>query len=150
MNKLIYLVSIVFLMLQACSSSNSNSNNTASSTQLVGKWEVFQVGTVPPGTVITGSESLTNFQFACSTYKDYYLFGGQGTFKVATYNNNCSEGGGIGTYTKTDNIINLYQNNVLQVTMEILSLSSSTLKVKYPSPATGTPNTIVIMSFKKI
>lgn len=149
MKKIIYLFGIIFLMLQSCTS-ESNDNNDSSSPQLVGKWEVFQVGTVPPGTVITGTEPLVNFQFACPTYKDYYLFGSQGSLKVATYNSNCAEGGGIGTYTKTDNIINVYQNNVLQVTMEILSLTSTTLKVKYPSPATGTPDTIVIMSFNKV
>jgi hypothetical protein len=143
MKKLIYLLSISFLMLQACSSS-SNDNN-ASSSQLVGKWEVFQVGSFPPGTVITNSTPLVNFQFACPTYKDYNQFGSQGTLKVATYDENCSEGGGIGTYTKTDNIINIYQNNVFQVSWEIISLTSTTLKIKESSS-----NDIVVTSFKKI
>ena len=149
MKRFFYLLSITFLMLQACSSEGSSDSNTSSS-QLVGKWEVFQVGEFPPGTVITNSTPLVNFQFACPIYKDYWQFGSQGSFKAATYNNSCAEGGGIGTYTKTDNIINIYQNNVFQVSMEIISLTSTILKVKYPSPATGTPNVILVQSYKKI
>jgi hypothetical protein len=148
MKKLLYLLSISFLMLQACSSS-SNDNN-ASSSQLVGKWEVFQVGEFPPGTVITNSTPLVNFQFACPIYKDYYQFGSQGSFKAATYEGNCSEGGGIGTYTKTDNILNIYENNVFQFSMEIISLTSNILKVKFLSPPSDTPDAILVGSFKKI
>lgn len=129
-------------MLQSCS---SGSSDNASSTQLVGKWEVYQVGSFPPGTVINGSEPLVNFQFACPTIKDYCQFGSQGTFKAASYNNSCTEGGGIGTYTKTDNIINVYQNNVFQVSWEIISLTNTTLKIKESSS-----NDIVVTSFKKI
>ena len=136
-------------MLQACSSGESSDSNE-SSAQLVGKWEAFQVGEFPPGTVITNSTPLVPFQFACPTYKDYWQFGSQGSFKAVTYNSSCAEGGGIGTYTKTDNILNIYQNNVLQVSMEIISLTSNILKVKFPSPATGTPNAIMVESFKKI
>jgi hypothetical protein len=149
MKKIFYLFSITFLILQSCTS-ESNDNNDSSSPQLVGKWEVFQVGTFPPGTVITNSTPLVNFQFACQTSKDYWQFGSQGSFKTAIYDNSCAEGGGIGTYTKADNIITIYQNNVFQVSMEIISLTSSTLKVKFPSPATGTPNEIVVESYKKI
>jgi hypothetical protein len=149
MKKLLYLLSISFLMLQACSSGESSDSNE-SSAQLVGKWEAFQVGEFPPGTVITNSTPLVPFQFACPTYKDYWQFGSQGSFKAVTYNSSCAEGGGIGTYTKTDNILNIYQNNVLQVSMEIISLTSNILKVKFPSPATGTPNAIMVESFKKI
>ena len=111
MKKIIYLLSITFLILQSCSSGGSSDGN-ASSSQLVGKWEIYQVGEFPPGTVITNSTPLVNFQFACPTYKDYNQFGSQGTLKVATYDENCSEGGGIGTYTKTDNIINIYQKTL--------------------------------------
>jgi hypothetical protein len=66
-----------------------------------------------------------------------------------SYDTSCAEGGGIGTYTKTDNIINIYQNNVFQVSWEIISLTSNTLKVKYPSPASGTPDVIIVESFIK-
>ena len=129
MKKILLLLSFTTILLQSCSSSDSDSNT--SSSQLVGKWEVFQVGEFPPGTVITNSTPLVNFQFACPTYKDYWQFGSQGSFKAATYDNSCAEGGGIGTYTKTDNILNIYQNNVFQVSMEIISLTSSILKVKF-------------------
>jgi hypothetical protein len=148
MKKLIYLLSIAFLILQSCSSDNSDGN--ASTPQLVGKWEVFQVASYPPGTVITDSTPLINYQFDCPTLKDYCQFGSQGSLKQVSYNNSCTETNDIGTYTKTDNIINLYQNNVYEGYWEILSLTSSTLKIKYPTPQTGTPDVIVVLSFKKI
>lgn len=148
MKRFFYLLSISFLILQSCSSDNSDGN--ASTPQLVGKWEVFQVATYPPGTVITDSTPLINYQFDCPTLKDYCQFGSQGSLKQVSYNNSCTETNDIGTYTKTDNIINLYQNNVYKGYWEILSLTSSTLKIKYPTPQTGTPDEIVVLSFKKI
>ena len=148
MKKVIYLVSILFLTLSACSSGGSDSTSTDS--QLVGKWEVFQVKTFPAGTVITGNEQLYDFAFACPTLKDYVQFGSQGTAKVATYNSSCSEEANIGTYTKTDFLINFYHNNVYDGSWEIISINSTSLKVKQPNPSTGTPVEIIVMSFKKI
>lgn len=130
-------------MLQSCSSDSSDSE--ASSSQLVGKWEVFQVGEFPSGTIINASTPLMNFQFECSTKKDYYQFGSQGSFKAVTYNSSCAEGGGIGTFTKTDNFISVYQNNVLQVTWEIITLTNTTLKIKET-----TPDYIMVTSYNKI
>jgi hypothetical protein len=152
MKKIVYIFSVALLMLQACSTGGSSdgSSSTSTSGSLVGKWEVFQGGEFPLGTVITDSTPLVNFQFACPTLKDYWQFGSQGSFKAATYNTNCAEGGGIGTYIKTDNTLTIYQNNIVQVSMEIISLTNTSLKVKFPSPATGTPNKIMVESFKKI
>lgn len=62
-------------MLQSYSSDSSDTD--LSSSQLVGKWEVFQVGEFPPGTSINSSTPLMNFQFECSSKKDYYQFGSQ-------------------------------------------------------------------------
>ncbi len=131
-------------MLQSCSSGGSSDSNESSS-QLVGKWEVFQVGSFPPGTVITNSTQLGSYQFECLTKKDYYQFGSQGSFKAVTYNSSCAEGGGIGTYTKTDNFISVYQNNVLQVTWEIITQTNTTLKIKET-----TQNYILVSSYIKI
>jgi hypothetical protein len=139
----LYLLSVTFLIIQSCSSDNSDGNS--STPQLVGKWEVFQVGEFPPGTSINSSTPLMNFQFECSTKKDYYQFGSQGSFKAVTYNSSCAEGGGIGTYTKTDNFISVYQNNVLQVTWEIITLTNTTLKIKET-----TPDHIMVSSYNKI
>jgi hypothetical protein len=152
MKKIVYIFSVALLMLQACSTGGSSDGTSSTSTSgsFVGKWESYQVGTFAPGTIITDSTPLMNQQFDCPTLKDYCQFGSQGSIKVVTYNTNCAEGGGIGTYTKIDNFINIYQNNVFQVTWEIISLTSTTLKIKYPSPATGTPDVIVVASFKKI
>ena len=86
MKKLIYLFSLAFLILQSCSSGSTDNTVSSSSSQLVGKWEAYQVGSFPPGTVINSSTPLINYQFACPTLKDYYQFGSQGTIKVATYN----------------------------------------------------------------
>ena len=147
MKKITFLLSFTFLLLQSCSSSDGSSSSGSQS--LVGKWEINQVGSFTPGTVITNSTPLVNFQFECPSYKDYCQFGSQGSFKLLSYDTSCAEGGGIGTYTKIDNIINIYQNNVFQVSWEILSLTSTTLKVKYPSPASGTPDVIIVVSYNK-
>lgn len=142
-------MTILCLMLFSCSSDN-NSNSTPEDTLLVGKWEVFQGKTFPAGTIITGNEQLNNFNFACPTQKDYVQFGSQGSAKVSTYNNSCNEISNIGTYTKTDFIINFYHNNQFDGTWEILSLTNTTLKVKENNPSTGTPEEIIVMNFKKI
>lgn len=148
MKKAMFLVTILFLILSSCSSGGSDSTSTDA--QLVGKWEVFQGAVYPAGTVITGNEPLTNFNFACPTQKDYAQFGSEGTAKVVTYNSACSEEPNIGTYTKTDFLINFYQSGVYDGSWEIISLNNTTLKVKYPNPPTGTPEEIIVMSFKKI
>ena len=149
MKKVIFLASILLLTLSSCSSGDS-SGSTSSDSQLVGKWEVYQVRTFPAGTVITGNEQLYDFAFACSTQKDYAQFGSQGTAKVATYNSSCSEESNIGTYTKTDFLINFYHDSQFDGSWEILTLNNTSLKVKYPNPPTGTPEEIIVMSFKKI
>ena len=148
MKKIIYLLGISFFLLQSCSSSSSDGN--ASSFQLVGKWEIYQVGSYPAGTIINSSSQLVNFQFACASLKDYVQFGSEGTAKVSSYNSNCSEQANIGTYTKTDFLINFYQNNDYSGSWEIISLNNTYLKVKYPNPPTGTPEEIIVVSFKKV
>ncbi|WP_353083527.1 lipocalin family protein [Flavobacterium sp.] len=147
MKKIFYLLSFTFLLLQACSSSGSSDGSSSSTSgSLVGKWELFQVASFPPGTIITDSTPLINYQFDCPTLKDYCQFGSQGSLKQVSYNSSCAETNDIGTYTKTDNLINLYKNNVYKGYWEILSLTSSTLKIKYPTPQTGTPYVIVVVS----
>jgi hypothetical protein len=138
---------LICVLLFGCSkddSSTSSSNNT-SSALLIAKWELFQVRSFPAGTVINGSEPLLNYQFECPTFKDYCQFGSQGSFKNVFYDNRCAEGGGLGTYTKIDNTINIFKNNVLEETWEIISLTSSTLKIKYPDSGG-----IIVISFKKV
>ena len=148
MKKAIFLLSILFLTFSSCSSGGSD--GSSSDSQLVGKWEVFQGAVYPAGTVITGNEPLTNFNFACPTLKNYVQFGSQGTAKVATYNSSCSEQANIGTYTKTDFLINFFHNGEYDGSWEIISLTNTTLKVKENNPSTGTPVEIIVMSFKKI
>ncbi len=143
MKKILFNLCVLLVILQSCSSDNPE--NSSSENVLVGKWEVSKVGSFAPGTIITESTPLMNFPFACASLKDYCQFGNQGSFKLVSYNSNCSEGGGIGTYTKTDNIINIYENSTLQVTWEMISLTNSTLKIKETSP-----NDIVVTSFRKI
>jgi hypothetical protein len=146
MKKLLYLLSITLLILQSCSSDSSD--NSSSTSQLVGKWEILQVGQFPLGTIINSSTPLVNFPFECPTYKDYFQFGNQGSLKIVSYNNDCTEDGGIGTYIRTDNIINLYQNNIYQGYWEIISLTSTTLIIKIPSdisPTTGLPDPFFIV-----
>jgi hypothetical protein len=73
MKKMLCLFCLTLFILQSCSSGSGD--GSSSSSQLVGKWEIYQVGSFSPGTVITDSTPLVNFQFACPTYKDYFQFG---------------------------------------------------------------------------
>jgi hypothetical protein len=138
---------LLCVLLFGCSKKDStpSSGNNASSALLVAKWEPYQLRSFPPGTVINGSEPLLNYQFECPTIKDYCQFGSQGSFKNVFYDNRCAEDGGIGNYTKIDNTINIFKNNVLEETWEIISLTSSTLKIKYPDSGA-----IMVISFKKV
>lgn len=150
MKKIFYFLCITYVLLQSCTT-GVGVNNSSSSNSIVGKWECYQVGSFPLGTVINGSESLYDFRFACPSYKDYLQFGSQGTLKVASFDSTCTDHGGIGTYTKSDNIINIYQNNVFQVSWEIIDLNNTTLKIKYPNPNNiGNSGEIIVGSFKKV
>ncbi len=147
MKKLIYLLSVTFLILQSCSSGDSSSSNVDNS-QLVGKWEVFQVGMYPKGTVITGNETLNNYNFPCPKFKNYIQFGGEGAIKNVNYNKECVEDVVIGTYIKTDFILSVFLNNKLDSSIEVISLNNNILKLKEID--TSDSPEFYVVSYKKV
>lgn len=147
MKKIFYLLSISLILLQSCSSGDS-SNSITSNSQLVGKWEVFQAGMYPKGTVITGNETLNNYNFPCPKFKNYIQFGSEGAIKNVNYNKECVEDVQIGTFIKTDFILSVFVNNKLDSSVEIISLNNNILKLKEISTS-DSPNFYVV-SYKKV
>jgi hypothetical protein len=145
--KIIYLLSVTLLLLQSCSSEDS-SDSISSNSQLVGKWEPFQVGMYPKGTVITGNEILINYNSPCSNSKGYIQFGSEGAIKSVNYDKDCIGDVGIGTYVKTDFIINVFVNNKIDVSLEIISLNNNVLKLKEID--TSDSPEFYVVSYKKI
>jgi hypothetical protein len=146
MKKITFLLSITFLLLQSCSSSDGSSSSGSQS--LVGKWEVSKLKTFPASTIITGNESLPNYNHPCATKKDYIEFWSEGTAKFVYHNQNCSQQSTIANWVKTDFILNLSSNGD-SIAWEIISLTSSELKIKYPNPPTGTPMEYIVISYNK-
>ena len=146
MKKIAFLLSITFLLLQSCSSSDGSSSSGSQS--LVGKWETSQLRVFPASTIITGNESLPSYMHECATKKDYVEFWSDGTFQLVVYNNNCFADANNAVWTKVGSQINL-SNNGDSITWEIISLTSSELKIKYPNPPTGTPMEYIVISYNK-
>ena len=149
MKKLIYLLGITLTLLQSCSSGDS-SDSIPSNSQLVGKWEAFQIGVFPKGTVITGNETLKDVSEInpCKQFKDYFVFGNEGAYRGIYYNADCFANTFIGTYTKTDFIVSLYVNNKLDFSFEIISLDNNVLKIKAIDTSDSPEFTVV--SYKKV
>lgn len=148
MKKSIYFLVFIALFLHACSSDeDNNSNNSAGH---VGKWEMDKVNIFPIGTVITGDETLYDFNFQCPTNKDYIRLGSEGAYKISTYDSDCIEEAEIGNYVKTDFVLNFYIAGELVDSVEIISLTANELKIKQYNPSTGIPEEIYVYSFKRV
>jgi len=147
-------------MFQSCSSGDDSAGNNdgsiPNSQDIIGKWAYFQVGHFPPGTTITGNESLSDGQPpVCSTKKDYIEFWSEGTLKKVEYKKDCYEEVSYGTWAKTDFLLNVNYGTELEQSLEIITLTNTTLKLKFYSYSNeGTPEEtleeIIVLSFKKI
>jgi hypothetical protein len=151
MKKITQLIVITFLIFQSCSSGDDKTDGSIqNSSKVTGKWEYFQIGVFSPKTIITGNESLSNYQQSCSNKKDYIEFLSEGVCK-GVYYYDCKELVIKGTWDKTDAILNANFDNEGKVPHEILDLTSTTLKLKSTNYSDkGIPYEIVVLSFKKI
>lgn len=138
MKKILYLLSISFLILQSCSSSSDNSNQDNSS--LYKRWYVVS-------TTINGS---TTYPTVCSNngHRDYVDFISPNIanfyFVASSTDNICSDdyGGFQSTFTKNGNIIQFYINGNLDFTLTILQLTATSLKLGSTDSSGGTRYTI--------
>lgn len=121
---LLLFVSTSFLFI-GCS---SDDDAGATTTDLVGKWEFFQ-----EGTIVNGQEDLVTYEHAAGCSKDNHEFLAGGVFKSNFYDNfdaPCELFTAQGTWSRNGNMITATVFGQTQ-TIEILTLNATTLKVKY-------------------
>jgi len=121
---LLLFVSASFLFT-GCS---SDDDAGATASDLDGKWEFFQ-----EGSIINGQEDLVTYEHAAGCSKDNYEFVAGGVFKSNFYDNfdtPCELFAAQGTWSRNGNMVTATMLGETQ-TIEILTLNATTLKVKY-------------------
>lgn len=114
---LLFISALVFI---SCS---DNDDTTTPEASIIGSWEYDK-----EGTIVGSTETLVNYENLCSNKKDYVHFFQNGEYDEYSYNSACGETVDFGEWTKSGNMLtNVTENS----TVEILTLSDTTLKIKY-------------------
>lgn len=109
--------------LSFISCGNDDGPVVAAEASIIGSWEYSK-----EGTIVGTTETLVNYQNLCSNKKDYIEFLQIGEYDDVSYNSNCDESIDYGSWTKSGNMLtNVTENS----TVEILTLTDTTLKIKY-------------------
>jgi hypothetical protein len=106
------------LLFSSCGDSDDSNNSDS----IVGAWEYSK-----EGTIVNGIESLENYENICPTKKDYIQFFQNGEYDDVYYEDTCEESIDYGSWTKSGNILT---NTTENESVEILTLTNTTLKVK--------------------
>ncbi len=120
---------VLGLSLASCNK-DEDSSSSSSSVGIEGKWKYSK-----EGTIVSGNEVLTDYvNEAPACGNDYIEVLAGGVFKDAYYYNDgaCQLDVSTGTWSKTDNNMTVILDGE-PVTAQILTLNSTTLKVKYLS-----------------
>jgi hypothetical protein len=113
---------LLFVSVLAFVSCSDNDDSTDSSS-IIGAWEYAK-----EGTIVSGTETLVNYENECSNKKDYVEFLQNGEYGDYYYDSTCDESVDYGDWTKSGNMLT---NVTEDSTVEILILNSTTLKIKY-------------------
>lgn len=114
---------LLFVSVLAFVSCSDDDDKTSSPASVVGAWEYYK-----EGEIVSGVETLVNYENECSTNKDYVEFLQNGEYDDVYYNSDCEESVDYGDWTKSGNML----TNVTEgTTVEILILTETTLKIKY-------------------
>ena len=133
----IILATITVLAFSSCSN-DDNSNNMGS---VVGKWEYTQTGYL-----INGAEVLETYNHTTGCEKDYIEFKSSGTFDDVWYSNGgsgCTSDDDSGTWTQNGATITTTYSDQDSSVGEILTLNSTTLKVRFVDTSEGTTETYI-------
>ena len=119
---LLLFVSTLVLGLTSCSKDDDSSSD---SSNIEGRWEYFQ-----EGTIVGGTETLVSWDHECTTKKDYVELLSGGVMKDMVYWDDCVDDVVTGTWSSdgTNFSASIGGENT---SGEILTLTSSTLKIKY-------------------
>ena len=124
---ILFFVLVIGISSIFVSCSKSDSNNSPS---IVGKWEYSQ-----EGEILNNQEVLTDYQNTSGCEKDFVEFKSDNSFSDVNFNLSgsvCSPDITTGTYTQSGNSIITTSGN-LSVTNQIITVNTTTLKVKYTS-----------------
>lgn len=115
-----YLLLFVSALIFTSCSDNDDATDSSS---IVGAWEYFK-----EGTIVSGTETLIDYENLCSSKKDYVEFLQNGEYDDVYYDENCDESVDYGDWTISGNMLT---NVTEDSTVEILILTDTTLKIKY-------------------
>lgn len=120
MKKVLFLfVSVLALGLTSC-----NKDDDSGSSNIEGKWAYSQ-----EGTEVSGQEVLYAYENDCTSQKDYVEIASGGTFSDHLFWDDCEEDVTTGAWSREGNSLTVTMGGET-VTAEILTLDSSTLKLK--------------------
>lgn len=117
---LLLFVSTLVLGLTSCSKDDDSSSD---SSNIEGRWEYFQ-----EGTIVGGTETLVSWDHECTTKKDYVELLSGGVMKDMVYWDDCIDDVVTGTWSKVGKNLTLTLDGETE-TAKIEKLNSSTLKV---------------------
>ncbi len=138
MKKLIYLLSVTFLILQSCSSGDSNSanNNNNVNTLLFRKWHLLSStfeGKTYVHKVCPNNGHRDYLEFKSPDIANYY-------YVASSSNNICSDEYALEpyNYTKNNNLIVIKYKDIQVKKLEIIELTLTSLKYISTSNGGGT------------
>jgi hypothetical protein len=126
LKKIFLTLSILLLGLSSCSK-DDESTPTTTVASLEGKWQFTK-----EGEITNNQEVLVDYQHTSGCTKDYTEFLSGNIIKDHYFDNpNCQETIDTGTWNRTNNSVVLTYPNQPNTNLEILELTSTTLKVKF-------------------
>lgn len=141
MKKLIYMLSISFLMLQSCSSGDNSSDSSNNNSLLLRKWYL----------VSQTFDGKTHYHTSCSNgNRDYIEFISSGIYNEYHYKgtNDCNYSiEGPYKWVKNGDVINFSHNGTNYFTGTISELTATTLKFVYTDAVTKNSSFYVYNSY---
>ena len=129
MKKIVLFAALLAVGFTSCSKDDDNAKAVS---ELIGKWEFSQ-----EGTIFMGNELLEPYEHMEGCAKDYLEFSATTVADHSFYGATCSEEIAIEAYTRVGNTITILDDGETH-TVEILQLNNTTLKLKVTDTFDGT------------
>ncbi|HEY0091338.1 MAG TPA: lipocalin family protein [Flavobacterium sp.] len=132
MKKILLFVSILALSLNSCNKDDDDEANVPTvPTGIMGEWKYSK-----EGMIINGDEMMANYEHTPGCSADFIEFQSGSIMKDHYFEeaqNGCDESIDIGSWSQNGNILTASFDGET-ITAEIVTLNSTTLKVKYSFP----------------